>query len=269
MKTPKKLLLLSFAVVLFCFLFSGFTYAEPLTSYPDTIYFEPAPDLRISANGDTFYIQPEGEDVKIKMNLKNQTPISAFTAPLMDKCYDGSIFLDPEKNNGSPLPQCFVGSRTVAVGWETHIIDLTLYPPQFMLAACLMTVPPLPAGDGPLATLTFTANDTGCVRADTFGNMLVPLTLVDEYSSGYTPEFIPRTFYVKFCPYNPGDLNLNDNVDITDVMFLIDYLFKEGEVPCPLKSADVNCDQRVSVSDAVYLIIYLFKNGSPPQTCEY
>jgi hypothetical protein len=264
-----KLLVFSFAVILACFIFPDLIYAEPTTACPDTTYFEPAPGFRVSADGDTFYLQPEG-DVKINFNLKNQNSINAYVAALIDRCYDGDIFLDPQKNNGSPLPQCFVGSRTVLAGWEAHILNLSLYPPQFLLTALLLFAPSLPPGDGPLATLTFTATDTGCICLDTLffptGDVI---WLVDTNSVSYTPEFISKTFYVRNCPYLPGDLNWDEEANVLDVQVLIHYLFRNGEKPCPLKSADVNCDQKVSISDAVYLINYLFRNGTPPQECEY
>jgi hypothetical protein len=62
-----------------------------------------------------------------------------------------------------------------------------------------------------------------------------------------------------------GDPNGDMFVTVSDVVYLINYLFKGGQPPvhCP-KSGDVNCDGKVTVSDAVYLINYLFKGGSAP-----
>jgi hypothetical protein len=51
-----------------------------------------------------------------------------------------------------------------------------------------------------------------------------------------------------------GDPNRDNLITVSDVVFLIDYLFKEGSEPYPLASADVNLDQKVTVSDVVYLI---------------
>ena len=66
-----------------------------------------------------------------------------------------------------------------------------------------------------------------------------------------------------------GDVNGDSSVSVSDVVYLVNYLFKNGPSPKPiLYSGDVNCSYSVSVSDAVYLINYLFKNGpalcSPP-----
>ncbi len=65
--------------------------------------------------------------------------------------------------------------------------------------------------------------------------------------------------------YKPGDANGDLAVDVGDVVYLINYLFKSGSAPSPLVSGDVNGDCVVDVGDVVYLINYLFKGGTPPR----
>jgi hypothetical protein len=61
-----------------------------------------------------------------------------------------------------------------------------------------------------------------------------------------------------------GDANGDGIVDPADVVYLINYLFKEGPLPDPEEAGDANCDGVVDPADVVYLINYLFKNGPPP-----
>ncbi len=61
-----------------------------------------------------------------------------------------------------------------------------------------------------------------------------------------------------------GDANSDGNLDISDVVYLINYLFKAGPVPVPLIAGDSNNDEEVTISDVVYLINYLFKSGPKP-----
>jgi hypothetical protein len=61
-----------------------------------------------------------------------------------------------------------------------------------------------------------------------------------------------------------GDATGDKVVDVGDVVFLINYLFKGGPVPNPKAAADVNHDCNVDVGDVVYLINYLFKSGLAP-----
>jgi hypothetical protein len=61
-----------------------------------------------------------------------------------------------------------------------------------------------------------------------------------------------------------GDVNLDGQVSVSDIVYLINYLFKGGPAPQIFIVADVNGDGKVSVSDVIYLINYLFKGGSAP-----
>ncbi|MFH1335550.1 MAG: dockerin type I domain-containing protein [Candidatus Zixiibacteriota bacterium] len=63
----------------------------------------------------------------------------------------------------------------------------------------------------------------------------------------------------------PGDVNKDGQVDIGDIIFLINYLFKNSIAPEPIESGDVNGDCAVDIGDVVFLINYLFKNGPVPQ----
>ena len=64
--------------------------------------------------------------------------------------------------------------------------------------------------------------------------------------------------------YKTGDANGDWNLDIGDVVYIINYLFKGGVSPDPLGSGDSNCDSLIDIGDVVYLINYLFKSGPPP-----
>jgi len=64
--------------------------------------------------------------------------------------------------------------------------------------------------------------------------------------------------------YMHGDANGDWTIDIADVVFLINYLYKNDIPPTPLEAGDANCDGRVDIGDVVYLINYLYKDGPPP-----
>jgi len=64
-----------------------------------------------------------------------------------------------------------------------------------------------------------------------------------------------------------GDANHDEGVTITDIVYLINYLFMSASEPVPdLLVTDVMCDGGVDIVDLVYLVNYLFKGGPPP--CE-
>jgi len=65
-----------------------------------------------------------------------------------------------------------------------------------------------------------------------------------------------------------GDANGDVSVDISDVVFLIAYIFSGGAAPGACIYAkgqgDANGDGSVDISDCVYLIAYIFSGGQPP-----
>jgi hypothetical protein len=74
----------------------------------------------------------------------------------------------------------------------------------------------------------------------------------NNYTDTQTPSFI--------C----GDCNADGIIDIGDITYLINYLFKDGQPPTPLCVGDVNADNGVDSGDIVYLINYLYCESLPP-----
>jgi len=56
-------------------------------------------------------------------------------------------------------------------------------------------------------------------------------------------------------------------VDVSDAVYIINYVFVSGLPPDPLESGNVNCDIAVDVSDAVWIINYVFVGGKAPCDC--
>jgi len=61
-----------------------------------------------------------------------------------------------------------------------------------------------------------------------------------------------------------GDANGDGIIDLADVLYLINYLYKGGPAPDPLEAGDADCDGMVDLEDVLYLINYLYKGGTPP-----
>jgi hypothetical protein len=70
--------------------------------------------------------------------------------------------------------------------------------------------------------------------------------------------------YFMVTGIHAGDFNGDGAIDISDVVFLVNYLYISGPAPDPLELGDVNCDGSVDIADAVYLVNYLFIGGPPP-----
>jgi len=72
------------------------------------------------------------------------------------------------------------------------------------------------------------------------------------------------------CDCSPGDANDNEIINILDITYLINYLYKTGPAPQPYTvcSGDCNCDCIVNILDVTYLINYMYKGGAAPCPCE-
>ena len=66
------------------------------------------------------------------------------------------------------------------------------------------------------------------------------------------------------APCNCGDANGDGTINISDAVFLIQYIFAHGTAPNPLCQGDANGDGTVNISDAVFLIQYIFAHGAAP-----
>jgi hypothetical protein len=62
----------------------------------------------------------------------------------------------------------------------------------------------------------------------------------------------------------PGDASNDGVTNVSDIVFLISYFFRDGLGPCVMEAADPNADCRVDPADLVCLVNFLFREGPPP-----
>lgn len=61
-----------------------------------------------------------------------------------------------------------------------------------------------------------------------------------------------------------GDANHDGRVNVSDQVYLINYIFRQGPPPpCP-EEANCNDDALINIGDAIWLEQYIFKSGPPP-----
>jgi hypothetical protein len=70
--------------------------------------------------------------------------------------------------------------------------------------------------------------------------------------------------YAKFMQiFNPprGDVNGSGNITLADVIYLVNYIFRDGPDPIPEYSVgDSNCDGQITLVDIIALVNHLFKS---------
>ena len=71
--------------------------------------------------------------------------------------------------------------------------------------------------------------------------------------------------YVNTAAFMHGDCDGNGSVGLADVIYLINYLFRDGPEPVPYETGDLDCPNNwIDIADVVYLINHLFRKGPAP-----
>ncbi len=129
----------------------------------------------------------------------------------------------------------------------------------------------LPAGEGAVLKLYFSVpwappTDSALIEVDGYSSYL------PEFSGSvatYAPYPKAGVIHVSCCSGIRGnaDGDIFDDVNVADLTFLVDYLFKGGAAPYCEAEADVDGSGGINVADLTYLVNYLFKGGSAPPSC--
>ena len=167
-----------------------------------------------------------------------------------------------------------VFSGTAVQGWDIKKVTVssnggspTFFPMEFTLGAVNFSSTNL---FGPatyiLAHLNFVVKDT-CTININVGLGETPLCLSTLSSGCYSPRFIKNGCPVSAtdCVAKAGDANEDGALDMNDLIFLSNFLFKLGPAPMPLCRGDYNGDRLVSFSDVFYAINHFFKLGPAPK----
>ncbi|SYZ72547.1 putative Thermitase [Candidatus Zixiibacteriota bacterium] len=62
-----------------------------------------------------------------------------------------------------------------------------------------------------------------------------------------------------------GDINVDQAVNILDISYLIEFLYRDGPEPLIYENADVNDNQVLNILDVAYLVNFLYKSGPAPK----
>lgn len=74
-----------------------------------------------------------------------------------------------------------------------------------------------------------------------------------------------KAFTLFIAPsYLCGDANGDETVNLLDVTFLINYIYRSGPAPSPMDAGDPDGNGMINILDVTRLISYLYKDGAPP-----
>jgi hypothetical protein len=101
------------------------------------------------------------------------------------------------------------------------------------------------------------------ITVDDHGNVYVTGT---SRNGGSREDFVT----VKYAQTGlwRGDTNADGIIDLGDLVYLANFLYRGGPAPDPLTIGDCNCGQTIELGDLVILIDYLFREGPSPDCWE-
>jgi agmatine/peptidylarginine deiminase len=219
-------------------------YKTETTSY-DTIH------LQSTSNPDSFYAY-----------IPAQRPGTVVSYYIKAADYSGRVVTHP--------PIGVPGAHTFTILGDNEPPQI-VSPDSFVLASyeTLYYYPEIYDPDDSVHQITYLDIPSWCtVQNDSVFGETPDSSFVDSFYVIGKDLCSADTQMVNLYVYICGDANGDGVINVTDVVYLINYLFlvPPGPAPQPLAAGDANCDGTINVTDVVYLINYLFllPPGPPP-----
>ena len=96
----------------------------------------------------------------------------------------------------------------------------------------------------------------------------------DENANAFSPVVIPGQLTIQSgscCLGDRGNINgsPDDAQDISDLVYLVDFMFRDGpDLICKAEAnVDGSIDEEVDISDLVYLVDFMFRSGPALPSC--
>jgi len=206
------------------------------------------------------------DSVTISKNLggvgQNSVPVSVYVTNLFPT-NEIQIPLD-YGDGGAPVVADSVKFLGRAGSFLVKTADID--PDSQTVLISLITDPPVSAGSGILAKIYFHITDSATAGDTVY---LDVTTIPPDDSLLFTTSVASfEPFYVSGCiaveAFAAGDVNKDGKVNLGDIIYLVNYVFKGGPAPNPIWLGDANGDGSSNLGDIIFLVNYVFKGGPGP-----
>jgi hypothetical protein len=203
--------------------------------------------------GDVSAVVSSADTLKIPIYLENTNPVRHFVLPMT---WSGPVALNfINFDTDSCVTDYFERVQLVVFdpGNRKMVFDFI---PNMGGGA-----PPLEPGYGRIINVYFTrASGYGTDTFDTTTHSSKSL-LLDAGFVQYRPYVVTGQLTVVLCGDIDGD---GTAAVVTDLTYLVDYLFRNGPPPPVMDAANVDGHGGLNVVDVTYLVRYMFLGGPPP-----
>ncbi|MFN0059891.1 MAG: hypothetical protein ACKVX7_15640 [Planctomycetota bacterium] len=188
----------------------------------------------------------------------------------------GVCFGDAPINIQSVEPTPLVA--TVAGGGPPALQSIEIHAEGFTVTTVISLAGPvtgmtLPPGiDYPLYVATFSSAVDALAEISICGELgTPPVPILVTTESGDEAAAVGAAQHLAFthfpamnAPFQRGDCNSDAAMQVSDAVFLLEWLFQSGANPECRVACDVNDDNGANISDVVFLLNYLFASGPTP-----
>lgn len=202
-----------------------------------------------------------GSIVEMEIYANNYIPLSKIVLPFK---YTG------------PLALTFKGYTTEGLRSENmtvNYLDFNSFYKQVTIGMTASENLPIEVGSGPIIKLLFELSASSSLDDST-------QIVIESYDSNqpefksilgdYAPEL--SSGFVKAgscCIGLRGNIDNDPEniIDVSDLVYFVDYQFHSDEEPFCLMEADLVIDGVIDVADLVFMVDYQFRNGDSPPSC--
>lgn len=187
-----------------------------------------------------------------------------------NRCHD--IAIHPGNSNIAWVPMEGLIRKTIDGGenWWTvlqnnyylYAIEIDNYRPRLLYSSGYRIDQPL--------TLFITRNGGYTWRPIYYSNEIINGALDITMDCGLSKNIIYFGTldgvykYTDLKPWICADANDDEIINLLDITFMMNFLYRSGPVPDPPEAGDVNSDNGINILDITHLINYLYKGGEEP-----
>ena len=205
---------------------------------------------------------PRTGTVIVPISLTNTAPLREIIVPIE---YGGGLNLTLDSFSTAG---CRTDYFALAATVHSSVAGKQL---TVRLLAAISGVPvELEPGSGPILNLHF--RNQGAGPGETVPINLAGYDTHVPYAAGnllaYEPAAVAGSVTVPVCCFDErGDVDMSGAINVSDLTWLVAYLFQLGPEPVCPEEGDVDGSGVVNVSDITYLVGYLFQAGPVPALC--